>query len=317
MSRPITDLPAGALVNLMETNGGNTMGKPWRIIATADKNPYKNGVFMLRDKATGTGANESAFKWNNAANEVNYENSQCDIKHETELYGRFDEATKALIMPTAIKVYDNDAGEVVSINRHVFALSAREYGVDSYTTDTTENPGYFTDNASRKCYNDQGQAVGVWSRWPASASAVVCVGSYGGVFAYSPAYNICARPALILASNSLVSDAPNADGSYNLVLSDTIPPREVEFTALLGQTDKMPQKIKVECEYEMQSGTIEFWVCNNYNDPIPAWEKIELGEQHRFANATKAAEKWALGVKCHAQSENNITVYEPCAIVSF
>ncbi len=76
-------------------------------------------------------------------------------------------------MPTAIKVYDNDAGEVVSINRHVFALSAREYGVDSYTTDTTENPGYFTDNASRKCYNEQGQAVSVWARWPASASAVV------------------------------------------------------------------------------------------------------------------------------------------------
>ena len=317
MSQPITNLPVGTLVNLMETNGDATMGKPWRIIATADKNPYKNGVFMLRDKATGTGANESAFKWNNAANEVNYENSQCDIKHETEFYGRFDEATKALIMPTAIKVYDNDAGEVVSINRHVFALSAREYGVDSYTTDTTENPGYFTDNASRKCYNEQGQAVGVWSRWPASASAVVCVNSNGYVYAFSPANNIYARPALILTSNSLVSDEPNADGSYNIVLSDTIPPREVEFTALLEQTDKMPQKIKVECEYEMQSGTIEFRVCNNYNDPLPAWERIELGQQHRFQNATKAAEKWALGVKCHAQSETNITVYEPCAIVSF
>ena len=163
MSQLITNLPVGTLINLIETNGGNTMGKPWRIIAAADKNPYKNGVFMLRDKATGTGANESAFKWNNAANEVNYENSQCDIKHETEFYGRFDEATKALIMPTAIKVYDNDAGEVVSINRHVFALSAREYGVDSYATDTTENPGYFTDNASRKFYNEQGQAVNVWA----------------------------------------------------------------------------------------------------------------------------------------------------------
>ena len=317
MSQPITNLPVGTLVNLIETNGEITTGKPWRIIATVDKNPYKNGVFMLRDKATGTGANESAFKWNNAANEVNYENSQCDIKHETEFYGRFDEAAKALIMPTAIKVYDNDAGEVVSINRHVFALSAREYGVDSYTTDTTENPGYFTDNASRKCYNEQGQAVTVWTRWPASASAVVYVVSSGYVITNSPASNSYARPALILASESLVSDEPNADGSYNLVLSDTIPPREVEFTALLGQADKMPQKIKVECEYEMQSGTIEFWVCNNYSDPIPAWEKIELGEQHRFANATKAAEKWALGVKCHAQSENNITVYEPCAIVSF
>lgn len=177
MSQLITNLPVGTLINLMETNGEITTGKPWRIIATADKNPYKNGVFMLRDKATGTGVNESAFKWNNAANEVNYENSQCDIKHETEFYGRFDEATKALIMPTAIKVYDNDAGEVVSINRHVFALSAREYGVDSYTTDTTENPGYFTDNASRKCYNEQGQAVNVWARWPASALAVVYVNS--------------------------------------------------------------------------------------------------------------------------------------------
>ena len=317
MSQLITNLPVGTLINLMETNGEITTGKPWRIIATADKNPYKNGVFMLRDKATGTGTSESAFKWNNSQTEVNYENSQCDIKHETEFYGRFDEATKALIMPTAIKVYDNDAGEVVSINRHVFALSAREYGVDSYTTDTTENPSYFTDNASRKCYNEQGQAVIVWARWPASASAVVFVYSSGNVYTNSPSYNSYARPALILASESLVSDEPNADGSYNLVLSDTIPPREVEFTALLGQADKMPQKIKVECEYEMQSGTIEFWVCNNYSDPIPAWEKIELGEQHRFANATKAAEKWALGVKCHAQSENNITVYEPCAIVSF
>ena len=159
-------------------------------------------------------------------------------------------------------------------------------------------------------------AVNVWTRWPASASAVVCVGSGGGGSS-SPSYHYYARPALILASNSLVSDAPNADGSYNLITNGAIPPREVEFTTLLGQTDKMPQKIKVECEYEMQSGTIEFRACNNYNDPIPAWEKIELGEQHRFANATKAAEKWALGVKCHAQSENNITVYEPCAIVSF
>ena len=160
-------------------------------------------------------------------------------------------------------------------------------------------------------------AVNVWTRWPASASAVVYVNSNGNVNTISSAINSCARPALILASNSLVSDAPNADGSYNLITNGAIPPREVEFTALLGQTDKMPQKIKVECEYEMQSGTIEFWTCNNYNDPIPAWEKIELGEQHRFANTTKAAETWALGVKCHAQSENNITVYEPCAIVSF
>lgn len=196
MSRPITDLPAGALVNLMETNGENTVGKPWRIIATADKNPYKNGVFMLRDKATGTGTSESAFKWNNAANEVNYENSQCDIKHEAEFYGRFDEATKALIMPTAIKVYDNNAGEVVSINRHVFALSAREYGVDSYATDTTEDPGYFTDNASRKCYNEQGQVVVAWSRWPASASAVVYINSNGNVNTNSPANNNYARPDL-------------------------------------------------------------------------------------------------------------------------
>ena len=160
-------------------------------------------------------------------------------------------------------------------------------------------------------------AVNVWSRWPGSASAVVYVYSGGGVDTYSPSNISCARPALILASNSLVSDAPNADGSYNLIANDAIPPREVEFTALLGQADKMPQKIKVECEYEMQNGTIEFRACNNYSDPIPAWEKIELGEQHRFANTAKAAEKWALGVKCHAQSENNITVYEPCAIVSF
>ena len=79
MSRPITDLPAGALVNLMETNGENTVGKPWRIIATADKNPYKIFVFIMSYSSKLTATSEYAYKCNNDANQLKYDNCLCYI----------------------------------------------------------------------------------------------------------------------------------------------------------------------------------------------------------------------------------------------
>ena len=313
MSQPITNLGKDDLICIQETVNGTTSDVLFRILCTPETNPYGNYYFVVREYATGTGAGESNFKYNNSNTEVNYENSLLDQFMTGEYAGRLSAETLACIATSSVICYNLAETASYTLARKIFALSNKELH-GGYSNDESVDLGYFTDNTSRITKNKAGNAVYVWARSPSAASTVCCVYTYGGLSTGSPASDCSARPAFNLLSSCLVATVANDDGSYNLITSADIPARKAGFTASLGDTETRPEQVKVECDTVCE-GTLSVAVCNNYNDETPTWESTTLGATHDFANQTKTADKWDVGVKMEAESESNIILYEPVALV--
>ena len=313
MSQPITNLGKDDLICMQETVNGTTSDVLFRILCTPDTNPYGDCYFVVREYATGTGTGESNFRYSNSNTEVNYENSLLDQFMTEEYSGRLSAETLACIATSSVICYNLAETASYTLARKIFALSNKELHGD-YSNDESVDLGYFTNSTSRITKNKAGNAVGVWTRSPSSASTVCCVITNGNLYAGSPTSNGSARPAFNLLSSCLVATVANGDGSYNLITSADIPARKAGFTSSLGDTETRPEQIKVECDTVCE-GTLSVAVCNNYNDETPTWESTTLGTTHDFANQTKTADKWGVGVKIEAESESNIILYEPVALV--
>ena len=313
MSQPITNLGVDDLICIRETIAGTETDVLLRILCTPETNPYGNYYFVVREYATGTGAGESNFRYNNTNTEVNYEDSLLDQFMTGEYTQRLSAQTLACIATSSITCYNLAESASYTLARKIFALSNKELH-GNYSNDESVDLGYFTDNNSRITKNKAGNAVNVWSRSPNSASTVCYVIVSGNLFTDGPTYNGSARPAFNLLSSSLVASVANGDGSYNLVPDATVPNQVAGFTALLGETETRPKQVKVDCD-ATYSGTLTVAVCNNYKDDNPTWESASLGVVHAFSNQTKTADKWAVGVKIEAESEINIILHEPVALV--
>ena len=313
MGQPITNLGKDDLICIRETIAGTETDVLLRILCTPETNPYGNYYFVVREYATGTGAGESNIRYNNTDTEVNYEDSLLDQFMIGEYTERLSAQTLACIATSSIVCYNFAESASYTLARKIFALSNKELH-GNYTNDESADLNYFTDNASRITKNKAGNAVGVWSRSPYSASVVCYVYDDGGLYASSPANYCAVRPAFNLLSSCLVASVANGDGSYNLVPDATVPNQVAGFTALLGETEMRPKQVKVDCD-ATYSGTLTVTVCNNYRDDNPTWENAPLGAVYAFTNQTKTAEKWAVGVKIEAESEINIILPEPVALV--
>lgn len=314
MSQSITAITTDNLICMVETNNGVSENVLFRIICPPETNPYGNDRFLVvREYATGTGSGESTLEFNTTSTNVEYENSNLDRFNSNEYYNRFDDATKACILTSSIICYNYTEGASYTLARQIFSLSNKELGGD-YTSDESVSLGYFTSNALRITLNKAGAAVHVWTRSPASVSTVCFVGANGNLNTGRSTNSYSVRPAFNLSSSCLISSEPNEDGSYNLLPDADIPYKTAGFTALLGVTETMPVQVKVECE-AVYDRSISVSVCNNYKDTEPTWEPVTLGQAHTFTNTSKTADTWAVGVKVEAESESNITIYEPAAIV--
>lgn len=109
------------------------------------------------------------------------------------------------------------------------------------------------------------------------------------------------RPLCNLKTETLVSDQPDSDGYYSLLLGAT---GEIELTYNVKETATMPTAVNVELDLVKTFGcstTVE--ICNNGNDTVPVWEDISTvvksGVNHIFANKTKTADKWKVVIKIH------------------
>lgn len=314
MSQSIRKLNIDDHICIRETIDGVTSNVLFRVICTPETNPYGNDCYLVvREYATGTGTTESTFIYNTSSSNVEYEDSNLDAFMTGEYAGRFDAATLACIATSTVICYHFTNSATYSIARKFFALSNKELG-GTYTNDESVSLGYFTSNSLRITYTKVGAAVNMWTRSPVSASAVCYVHVSGYMYENSPASKFSVRPAFNLLSSSLISSEPNEDGSYNLVPDENVPPRKAGFAALLGETETMPTQIKVECE-AVCDGSLRVYVCNNYRDTEPTWEETVLGAAYTFLNTTKTADTWAVGVKIEAESESNITIYEPFGVV--
>lgn len=109
------------------------------------------------------------------------------------------------------------------------------------------------------------------------------------------------RPLCNLNSDTGVSDQPDSDGYYSLLLDIT---GKIELTYNVKETATMPTAVNVELNLVKTFGcstTVE--ICNNGNDTVPVWEDISTvvksGVNHIFANKTKTADKWKVVIKIH------------------
>ena len=153
----------------------------------------------------------------------------------TEFVERIDRTTLTTVVP------NTDGAGVSTQKDKVFLLSRTEVGLGDEREAEGKVIPFFKDNASRlkkptqqaldnTTYTSSNLATTKpwhwWLRSPDAASARHVRGVYsGGALNYSAAYigSYGAAPALNLPSDTLVSDAPNAQGHYEIMLNN--PPK--------------------------------------------------------------------------------------------
>lgn len=325
MSQPLSNLAEGTRINIVETINNRQYTVPMLIIANNKNytNPYgSDATLCLRYRLTGAAGTGTLqdydVKYGSSSTSVEYENSTLDTFMNNEWINRLDDATKACIKTSTITCYSISSAETYYLQRKAFALSNKESGGTS-GTDTSTNIGYFTNNASRTAYDSTGhQSYRWWTRSPYSASAVWYI-EYGDAKLYtssptSSSYR--ARPACNFMSSALVSDTPNADGTYDL-LSSSNHLKSIDFECLISETPYRVSRALIDFAYvcDGEDADLQIQLCNNYNDDTPTWENADYRVSHIFINQTKTSNSWALGLKLHAESDKRIYIYEPCALV--
>ena len=96
-------------------------------------------------------------------------------------------------------------------------------------------------------------------------------------------------PAFAIPQSVMLEDGTNEDGSYNIKYTE-----KISCTVNMGSTAEMPKSALpiISC-----NGNLALKICNNANDANPAWETAANETVHNFANTTKIAAQWAVGLK--------------------
>lgn len=233
----------------------------------------------------------------------------------------FDAQFIAAMQDTTIKVARNtvtDGGGYDTLVRKVFLPSKAELFKQAENSIMEGSLlQYFqanTKTAKISTYaaeNSGGVAAGsnhyYWTRTPASDNSFAArfVTKDGSLEStnYFSTYNgsVGVRPLCNLNSETPVSDQPDSDGYYSLLLDAT---GEIELLYNVKETATMPTAVNVELDLVKTFGcstTVE--ICNNGNDTEPVWEDVSTvvksGVNHIFANKTKTADKWKVVIKIH------------------
>ena len=167
-----------------------------------------------------------------------------------------------------------------------------------------------------------GNAADYWMRTPDSSRSgraryVASGGSLGYYVAYDGSYGV--RPLCNLNSDMGVSDQPDSDGYYSLLLDTPVSESEIELTYNVKETATMPTAVNVELDLVKTFGcstTVE--ICNNGNDTVPVWEDISTvvksGVNHIFENKTKTADKWKVVIKIHIVRNGTVGDIKLCGV---
>lgn len=183
-------------------------------------NHYGKGeVTLLRKDSAGF----RAFAPGSSSYNV-YNGCSLDDFCNVEFIGRLDPVIRACLIDVPIPTIRGHVNgtwdaTVQTLYRKGFSLSGTEVGSGGSGTEGTKF-SYFGSNANRIAYHDETTtAVGWWLRSPYSSDYNYAFGVYsGGSVSYYYAYiaDRCARPALALSSEILVSDSPDSSGCYTI-----------------------------------------------------------------------------------------------------
>ena len=183
-------------------------------------NHYGKGeVTLLRKDSAGF----RAFAPGSSSYNV-YNGCSLDDFCNVEFIGRLDPVIRACLIDVPIPTIRGHVNgtwdaTVQTLYRKGFSLSGTEVGSGGSGTEGTKF-SYFGSNANRIAYHDETTtAVGWWLRSSSSSigDRAYYVSTDGSVYnfgAYSA--SLCARPALALSSEILVSDSPDSSGCYTI-----------------------------------------------------------------------------------------------------
>lgn len=214
--------------------------------------------------------------------------------------GGYDTLTRKVFLPSLAELFNQAENSIMegSLLQYFQANtdSIRKAKISTYAAEDNNNKGSNSVTAGTASY--------YWMRTLRSSSSydvriVTPDGSLHLGVAYDGYNGI--RPLCNLNSETTVSDQPDSDGYYSLLL-DAI--GEIELTYNVKETATMPTAVNVELDLVKTFGcstTVE--ICNNGNDTVPVWEDISTvvksGVNHIFANKTKTADKWKVVIKIH------------------
>lgn len=184
-------------------------------------NHYGKGeVTLLRKDSAGF----RAFAPSDGSSYNVYNGCSLDDFCNVEFVGRLDPVIQACLIPVPIPtirghVYGEWDSTVQTLYRRGFSLSCTEVGLSGAGTEGKKF-SYFSSNANRIAYHDETtKAVYWWLRSSSSSNddRACLVDAAGGVLS-DDAYRAssCARPALALSSEILVSDSPDSSGCYTI-----------------------------------------------------------------------------------------------------
>lgn len=184
-------------------------------------NHYGKGEVTLLRKDT---AGFRAFAPGSSSYNV-YNGASLDDFCNVEFIGRLDPVIQACLIAVPIPTIRGHVrgtwdATVQTLQRRGFSLSCTEVGLSGAGTEGTKF-NYFSSDANRIAYHDETTTAVLW--WLRSSCSsdgsdrayfVYSDGSLNYYFAYYA--SLCARPALALSSEILVSDSPDSSGCYTI-----------------------------------------------------------------------------------------------------
>lgn len=183
-------------------------------------NHYGKGeVTLLRKDSAGF----RAFAPGSSSYNV-YNGCSLDDFCNVEFIGRLDPVIRACLIDVPIPTIRGHVNgtwdaTVQTLYRKGFSLSGTEVGSGGSGTEGTKF-SYFGSNANRIAYHDETTTAVRWllrSSYSSSSSLAYSVDTGGSVNLSDACYAItCARPALALSSEILVSDSPDSSGCYTI-----------------------------------------------------------------------------------------------------
>lgn len=269
----ISSKPLGTLIRVVaDSDGGN--GTANYEIADIN-NLVPGGVVLVR---------KNVYSKSDFGLTVNYPDSALDNLIKSLIYNQTPRTLRDKMMDVTFNLYGFG-----DITRKMFALTYTMAGFGN-NNEVAEGKALqlYTGNASRvKTLN--GSAVGWWLSSQRSSNYARHVYSDGSAGSSSPSISFGVVPAFAIPQSVMLEDSPNTDGSYNIKYAE-----KISCTVNMGSTEEQPKAALpiISC-----NGNLTLKICNNANDANPAWETAANETVHNFANTTKTAAQWAIGLK--------------------
>ena len=268
----ISSKPLGTLIRVADSDDGN--GAANYEIADIN-NLVPGGVVLVR---------KNIYSRTTFGSTTSYPNGTLDNLIKTTIYNKMPQQLRDKMMDVSFKL--SGSGD---ITRKMFALTYTMVGLGNNNgVAEGKKLQLYTSQASRiKNFNN---AVSDW--WLSSqysAGEVRYIDTYGTANKTNSSDTTGVVLAFAIPQSVMLEDSANTDGSYNIKYAE-----KISCTVNMGSTAEMPKSALpiINC-----NGNLTLQICNNANDASPAWETAANETVHNFANTTKTAEQWAIGLK--------------------